>query len=61
MSDKLKIVIEISKEAMEHALEEVDMYTDEGTDSLAFPASDKWSEFQSALRDGYDKAVSEGE
>ncbi len=58
MDNKLKIIIEINQESLIHALEEIEIHTDEGTSALPFLASEKWCEFQNALRNGYEKAIS---
>jgi len=46
----MKIQIEISKEALDHAIEEVNDHTDECyTAGVPYPPSELWAEFQKAL------------
>lgn len=47
----MKLLIEITKEAWEHGVSEVEQHTDEGTDIIPFPPSKLYSEFIAALTD----------
>ncbi len=58
---EITMVLTMSQEAAEHALEEVEWHTDEGCAYGPFPASDKWVEFQVTLKEAYDKAMEKTE